>query len=569
MSDPLNPNRLSPTWAWRDLRSWQAYLLAFVLSILFLKYMFSREFFNGNSAFFDPYVADNSLHMSSWWYFVADSWRWPILWTNRTDYPVGQNIAFTDSIPLAAISFKMLHTVSPKLLPAHFHYFGWWIGLSLIFQGISAVALIRALNVKSLMGTLAAILFALTWPPLHVRYPHTALMMQAVILYSLALYFHIITISSTEKRNLMIMVFVNVAALLIHPYLVVFTFGVFVASLIDAKFENKRSPWVNRVFWLVFILTVLLLIGFAFGYLEVSSMAGGYGHNFSFDLASPFCGDSKWSQCDYLKNGDGARHFEGYNYFGMGLLLLIPIALLLLRPVDFRRVARNNKGLIFIFVGMFVYSITHIIKFKGQTVFEYDLPVIFHWLVSTYRAAGRFFWLIGYAILFVALGIILKYKNTKTFLLIVVAVILQFSDISPQLAKVKFLAATPSSIRYEQWQDVFDRVDEVNMYPLWGCDNKVYNHIDAENVYQVTGYYGKLINSGYTARNNVNCERGEYLKTETFKARNLYAIGFPKDLTAKLENTLPKPFIDAIRLGECAQLHKGIFCLPGVAQSFW
>lgn len=557
------------TMLWIDRSAWFSYSISLALALCFVSYLLPLAFFAGNSVFFDPNISDNALHMSSWWYFAQDTWRIPLLLTNRTDYPVGQNIAFTDSIPLAAIFFKFLLKTFPTLLPPHFHYFGWWIGLAFILQALSAVTVSRALNGKSLINTIAASIFALTWPPLHVRYPHTALMMQCIVVFSLALYF--LAISNKLRINIALVsiLVINIVALLIHPYFVVFTFGIYMALLFDIKRVVPKYSWLSRLAWLSVMVLILMIVGSSFGYLGLNTVGGGYGDGFSFDLAAPFCGDTKWSKCAYLRNGEDARHFEGYNYLGAGLLLIMFVALFLIRKTDIKNILQKHLGLILICIGLFAYAITHVLKFKGVTLSEFPLPEIFHWLTGTFRAAGRFFWLIGYVLLFVILAILTRHKNFKIAVLILISLSVQYADMLPKFKFVKELAATPGKVDYKEWTEVYSKIDKVNMYPLWGCNNDTFNHISAEYIYQITGYYAKLINSGYTARLNVNCERGEGLKTNNFEPRNLYAIGLPKDLGATLVDVLPKPFLDAVKREECVEMFNGIFCLPGSNPNFW
>ncbi|MEI2813565.1 MAG: DUF6311 domain-containing protein [Burkholderiaceae bacterium] len=131
---------------------------------------------------------DISQHISGWWYFVQEPWHLPLLHTYKLDHPDGVSIAFTDSIPLAALFFKFLITLFLNAFPAHFHYFGWWVGFVFIAQAVAATFLIRALGAKSWFAMVIAVGFALTWPVLHARYHHSALMTQSIILFGLAFY---------------------------------------------------------------------------------------------------------------------------------------------------------------------------------------------------------------------------------------------------------------------------------------------------------------------------------------------------------------------------------------------
>ena len=51
-------------------------------------------------------TGDVAQHLSGWYAFVNDSWRFPLLNTILLDYPSGTDISLTDSIPLFALIFK-------------------------------------------------------------------------------------------------------------------------------------------------------------------------------------------------------------------------------------------------------------------------------------------------------------------------------------------------------------------------------------------------------------------------------------------------------------------------------
>ena len=139
-----------------------SYLIAVAIACCFVGYLFSWAFLSGNSIAFDN--GDIAQHVSGWWFYAKDSWHFPLLHTARLNHPEGVTIALTDSIPLMALIFKSLLTLFPSWFPAHFHYFGWWIGLVFVAQAVSAVMLMRALGAKSLFALVISVGFAITWP---------------------------------------------------------------------------------------------------------------------------------------------------------------------------------------------------------------------------------------------------------------------------------------------------------------------------------------------------------------------------------------------------------------------
>ena len=224
-------------WLNADVPAVFAYALALLSALAFLSYMFPLAFFQGDSTIFD--FGDNAQHVSGWLYYAKDTWHFPLLYTNRVDHPEGLNIAFTDSIPLAALFFKALMTALPNTFPAHFHYFGWWVGLVFVTQALSATLLIRVLGAKNLLATVLVLIFALSWPVIHVRYSHAALMMHSIMIFALALYFLGVKKKWPSTGVAMAFMALNLAALLVHPYFVPFTAGLFVAFLVDESLQSK------------------------------------------------------------------------------------------------------------------------------------------------------------------------------------------------------------------------------------------------------------------------------------------------------------------------------------------
>ncbi len=88
---------------------------------------------------------------------------------------------------------------------------------------------------------------------------------------------------------------------------------------------------------------------------------------------------------------------------------------------------------------------------------------------------------------------------------------------------------------------------------------------------QLAGYYGKLINSGYTARGNKSCEDDNIAIQQPFQDRHLYIMsnGPYANYPFTPEFTFPKPFQQAMSKGECVRRLVEMVCLPGSTPEFW
>jgi hypothetical protein len=551
------------SWLWRDASPKLAYGLALALALVFLAYLFPLAFFQGHSTVFD--FGDNAQHTSGWWYYAKDTWHFPLLYTNRVDHPEGLNIAFTDSIPLAALFFKTLMTAFPSWFPAQFHYFGWWVGLVFVTQALSATLLVRVLGAKSLPATLITVAFALTWPVVHVRYSHAALMMHSIILAALALYFLGAQKQWQSTRVAIAFVALNLVALLVHPYFLPFTAGLFFAFLVDEALQNKK--WLKQAVRLFVLFVLLGAVGMLMGYFGNSTFRAGYGEHFRFNLASPFCADlSKLYPCNYSDIPIVA--FEGFNYFGMGLILLLPFAVFL----NWRNLIsfpKRHPALALVLLGLYLYAVSNHIWLGVYELVTFPLPTWLHGLTGAFRVAGRFFWIIGYFILIATLAVLVKRKSWPVAALLVAAALVQIQDVKPWLSHIKSEAAKPSTLKFADWEPVMASIDKVVIYPDFDCPSSDFQYNTW--VMQLAGYYGKLLNSGYISRGKKDCTAGDLAIQEPLQARHLYVMSNATYYESPFVRTykFPMPVQQAIDRGECVKRPESLVCLPGSTPEFW
>ena len=547
-----------------DLSAFTAYFIAIAIACGFVAYQFPLTFLMGHSTVFD--YGDIAQHVSGWWYYAKDSWHFPLLHTTRLDHPAGVSIAYTDSIPLLALPFKVLITLFPSWFPEHFHYVGWWIGLVFVSQAVAATFLMRALGVKSLFAVLISVGFALTWPVIHARYHHPALMMQSIIIYAIALYF--LGRQKTWPSSAVSIAFVglNLVALTVHPYFLPFTAGFFTAFLIDQAI--KGESWLRQLKRLLVLLILLISAILLLGYTGRPAYANyGYGTIFYLGLITPFCGGGKLIACGAGPVYDFPYH-EGFNYLGAGLLLLIPFAAVL----NWRFIISFPKtypAFTLLLAGFLLYTLTNHVHFNDVVLFSFDLPAWSEGLTGTFRAAGRFFWPISTFILFMALATLLKRKHWLVALLLTTALVLQVKDVKPWLSRIHAEAVKPSQLNFADWAPVMAKTDKIISYPIHECPPLHYLH----NIWvmQLAGYYGKLINSGYTARGNKSCEDDNLTIQQPFQDRHLYIMsnGPYANNPFTPEFTFPVPFQQAMSKGECVRRLVEMVCLPGSTPEFW
>jgi Family of unknown function (DUF6311) len=552
---------------WRDMPKFGSYLLALVIGCCFVAYLFPWTFLTGNSVVFDN--GDIAQHISGWWYYAKDTWHFPLLHTGRLNHPEGVSIALTDSIPLMALLFKALLTLFPNIFTEHFHYFGWWMGLVFVAQAMSAVMLMRALGAKSLFALIIATGFALTWPVLHARYHHAALMMQSIIIFALAFYFFGASKTWSSNKTSFAFITLSLVALTVHPYFLPFVAGLFVAFMVDQVV--KGEPWFLQIKRLLVFGLALGLTMWVLGYLDRKAPLAGFGDFFFLDLKHPFCGGGKLINCGFGPIYE-FPYYEGFNYLGAGLLLLMPFAMIF-NGKALLALPKKYPALIILVLGFFLYALSNRVRYAGVEIFSYPLPAWLNFLTGTFRASGRFFWLVSLLTLFVTLASLLKKRAFLPTLavscLLTTALVLQVKDVKPWLDRIKTEAKKPSKVNYADWAPVMAQVDKLVMYPTYQCAHPHYQHYIW--VMQMAGYYGKLLNSGYVARSNLNCNADKLAIGQPFLPRRLYVLSSAVYANAPFTPgfELPAPFEQAMKRGECVRRIDDMICLPGSTAEFW
>ena len=537
---------------WRPIPGRLAYPVALVLAVLFIAKNYPLGFLLGNGGFFE--TGDAAQHVSGWWFFASDDWHFPLLQTERLNHPRGTSIAFTDSIPLAALLFKPL----VAWLPAHFHYLGLWHAVVFTTQALAATFLIRALNIRHLLGTLAAVGLALLWPPLLGRLGHTALMTHSLLLLAIGFYFmgrrRVWSADNTTCAFLVL----SAIALLIHPYLVAMCLALFVAFLVDLGIAEGRWGW--QALRLTTVLTVIFGVASMCGYLgaTTSTVTEGFGR-YSMNLAAPFCG-GRILTC--VTDGNGSQG-EGANFFGAGVWLLLLIVLL--QPRTRGLSLRRFPALAIVLTLLALYAVSNVVYLGTRLLFTYPLPAFLAPLTGTFRASGRFFWPVGYAVLFFALASLLRKPSAWATAAIVATLGVQWLDLQPYRDTLAANVARPSADPLQAWAALMAGVTQVDVYPGYTCsddDPQFYSRLQ-----QVAGFYGARLNTAYVARPNTDCQPLKGDAAGLPLPRHLYIMSARS--LGKNPLAAPSVFRQLADRHACFLWQAALVCRPGSTAESW
>ncbi len=540
---------------WKDLSPALTYGLATLIAVVFVWHIYPLSSLAGHGKFFEE--GDASQHVAGWLFYVRDSWHFPLLHTERLNHPDGVSVAFTDSIPLAALFFKLF----ARWLPPGFHYIGLWQAFAFLTQAIAAAFLIRALGARNLMAVVSAVLFAITWPPLLFRgAAHIALMTHGIILFSLAFYFLGRQGRWSANRTTIAFILINVIGLVVHPYFLAFCYALFIAFLADQAMAGEG--WKKQVPRLLASVAVICAIGFVLGYFGKRTQTSGFGV-FSMNAFAPFCasdlGGFYWCPFD----GSGSQG-EGFNYFGVGALLML--FFLIATQWDAIKGQFKRYPALTTTLALFVfYALSNRVYVGPFKLLSYALPSFLDGLTGTFRVSGRFFWVVGYMILFGMLTALLRKPSWRGLAIVAIALPLQWIDGQPLQNRLANNAARPGSNDVAPWASVASNVEKIHIYPAFGCqttnDTEIYWFFQ-----RVAAHYGKLLDTGYIARPNVDCAKNKQEFEAAFQDRHLYVMSVDS-----LQNpaALPTGFTTALQAGNCVKWNNAVLCQPHLPQDYW
>jgi hypothetical protein len=394
---------------------------------------------------------DSTANYLGWEFFrKTDFWQSPLGQISNLGPPGGSSVALTDSLPLIAIPLKYL----TFWIDTPFQYFGIWILANFLLQAYFAGKLL-SFWIESPWVIVPAIFFFSLAPIFVNRIPVNIPLASHWLILAALMYFFDSQFSQIKWLLL------GSVSLLIHPYLsfivaILYLGRTFVASMVLKNCKIKIFGYV--ILYFVVMLFLAYQSGlFVFGSGSVG--AGGFG-DYSTNLFSLFDPKSSngnaftpnWSSLGLIKNfSDADYQYEGFAYVGTGSLILI-LLLLLFRTNSAGRKSHRKTKIIFLAaclstlilvtdnetsIGIILISIFSLmvyatctksklidkefgypflavisllfflavsnIVYIGSSSFEVGYPSLLVSAMGTFRASGRFIWVVMYAIVFITL----------------------------------------------------------------------------------------------------------------------------------------------------------------------
>ena len=265
---------------------------------------------------------DSATHYLGWEFFrQAPLLQWPPGKSPNLGPMGGSGVALTDSLPLFALIFKPL----TFWFSQPFQYFGIWVLTCFVLQAVFAWKLLT-IWVKQWEHVVLSTYFFCFAPIFIDRMTvHLALAGHWVILAGLYLLF-------SPKSKFKHWILLAVVSMLVQPYLAIICAALFFAWVLIALIETRA--YFQVVQKLCIFIGFLFISGWSAGLFFFglgSAQAAGFGTYSANVLAwvdpgFPWYEKALWSR--YLPDQwQNTGQYEGMNYLGSGVLLLVFVAL--------------------------------------------------------------------------------------------------------------------------------------------------------------------------------------------------------------------------------------------------
>ncbi len=474
---------------------------ALIGAVLFLLIYGYASLLPTNVSFiYDSSDPDVFSHQLGFDFYRISPWRWPIGVQSYYPYPYECSVIYTDSIPIFAFFFKLL---SP-ILPEYFQYFGLWIFLCFMLQGVSSALLLRKLKIDYLRTMLCVPLFIINVPFLFRCFHHSALAGQWLIIFSF-----LMIISEHEmkfKARLIGWSLLCGGSVLIHGYLFVLV-GFLMSFSTLHQFLQYKTYKSSVTIFLSCVITSITLYYSAGGMIQYKNVVMKGFPNYVFDpadLINPLFFSA------FLPSMPYAYSTETSVYLGIAFIVLLVFAIIVL--------VRKRKTLavflkvhsIFLILTLisscFLFVLSEGVRprIAGHVMFDLtggstDNDLMAY--LSLFRATARFILPVWYMIQVGVLYVVCRsLRSRAAFTIVMIAcVIIQYAEIVPKTAK----GATDSVVSgYSTvFNDTFDKVFSTEARHLSLINE---NYVEISSVATFAAHHGMTLNNSKVCRGPKN-----------------------------------------------------------------
>ena len=403
---------------------------------------------------------DAQTYFLGWNAYRFSPWGMPPGISSRYGNELSSSIAFVDNVALLAIPFKALS----HRLPNPFQYFGIWLLCCFVLQAWFAWLLMGLVTQLRFPRACGAALFVFAPPFLFRLVGHYQMEGQWLLLAALYVCFGPRRLSRGAAWPVLAL-----TVSLVHSYMTAMVLGLWLSDWARRVWREQRT-WVE-IFQLV---AVPALVAFGFWLAGLFMMGEGIVKSgfglYRMNLAS-LVDPSGWSYL--LKDfSEGKGDYEGFNYLGLGGLLIVLATLPALKDaLPALRARRHYWPLLIMLGGLTLFALSNNIGL-GSWNFEIPLSKALLDRANVLRGSGRMFWPVFYVIVWVLVRSLFKRYSPKVAAgILFVAVLVQAVDTSAGWLPIRntMLAVDsswPSPLKSSFWKEVPGNYSQIRMIPV-------------------------------------------------------------------------------------------------------
>lgn len=407
-----------------------AYGLGFVVGLAAVFNLLPLAVIGGWGGVFQVPPGDLAQNLTGHLAFQAGDWIFPPLLAPDLFWPHGVSIALTDSNPLLSSLAKLVATLRGPGNPA-INLLGGWFAACWLLQPMAAVYALRGFGCRRWEAALATAILSATFPALLFRVGHINLCGHFFGLLALGIAARLLVSGANSARDWAVPVALLAAAVFVHPVLYILSAALLGAPALGALLDHGRRGWRPIAFYVAAGIASVALFS------VLSGMTGGGDRGFgyySMNLLSPV-----WPQrsglfgADLPVLDDTGGQYEGFNYLGAGVLLLIAAAGIAWSVSRRKAGCAGTKwrALLIVLIVLTVLAVSSEVHAGHTLLFSLGTrswDIVF----GAVRSSGRLFWPVGYALMLGSIAI-LSWRLPRLWLtpLLAIAVALQLIDIEP------------------------------------------------------------------------------------------------------------------------------------------
>lgn len=413
-------------------------LLPLVLGLLAFVLMVGPNALKGSNIAWLAH-GDPAFHYLGWLYFRYADWGLPPGINPNYGIELGSSIVYADSIPLMALLFKPLS----GWLPEPFQYFGYWLLACFLLHSWFGWKLAGLVSSGLLLRAVITLFFLFSPPMAWRLYGHLSLVAHFLLLAALYL-----CLRPGIKSRQCAWGALLITAALVHAYLLAMVIALWLADLLQRGLLRQLLVRMALV-EVVGLFALLGLVCWLAGYFVLAEGAsiGGYG-NYRMNLLA-LVDASGWSRIlPDIAQGEG--DYEGFNYLGLGMLVLLACSLVLLcrNPHGLWRAVLARPVLLILMLALTLFALTHNLGVAGHTL-VLPLPAELVEWASVLRGSGRLFWPVYYLIMLVIFFIVVRGTGkTMATLLLGAALVVQLYDTQHAWSRINHAKSVPPAAEW-------------------------------------------------------------------------------------------------------------------------